>query len=222
MKDFQKIGGVAALIEAAAFLAGIFLLVTILIPAGFEVESTDPMQDVAFFVDNEVPVYLLDVLVYVVSSIAQVVLALALYQRMKNSAAAIVQTATGFGLFWAGVVLATGMIASIALTTIIDLYGEDPSQAATVWATVEIVLGGLGGGTELVGGIWVLLISWAALQTKGLPRLLNYFGLVIGAAGIITIIPPLTMMTAIFGLGMIVWFIWTGFIMLRGTQTATG
>ena len=36
---------------------------------------------------------------------------------------------------------------------------------------------------EILGGLWILLISWAALRTGGLPRTLNYLGVVIGVAG---------------------------------------
>ena len=60
---------------------------------------------------------------------------------------------------------------------------------------------GLGGGNEIVGGLWVLLVSWAALRAGGLPRALNYLGLVIGVAGILTVVPALGELGAIFGLG---------------------
>ena len=70
-------------------------------------------------------------------------------------------------------------------------------------------------GNEIVGGLWVLLVSWAALRVGGLPRALNYLGVVSGVAGLITVVPVLGELGAIFGLGLIVWFVWLGIVMLR-------
>jgi hypothetical protein len=83
------------------------------------------------------------------------------------------------------------------------------------------VIEGLGGGVELVGGLWVLLISWAALRTGELGRVLNYLGVVVGVAGILTIVPALAEVGAmVFGLGQIVWFVWLGIVMLRSSSGA--
>jgi hypothetical protein len=214
--NLQRMGGVAALIEAATFVAGLVLLFAVLVPAGFSMGTVDPVQNVAFLAANQIPMYLLDVIVYVVSSVFLVVLALALHERLKASSPAMAQTATAFGLIWAALVIASAMVANIGLGTVVDLYGEDPAQAASVWLAIESVQVGLGGGNEIVGGLWILLLSWAALRGGGLPRVLNYFGGVIGVAGIITVVPALEVLTAVFGLGSIVWFVGVGIVMLRG------
>jgi hypothetical protein len=102
------------------------------------------------------------------------------------------------------------------MQTVVDLYGKDPTQAGTVWLTIDSVLGGLAGSNEVIGGIWILLVSWAALRTGELSRVLNYLGLVVGVAGIISIVPALAeLFIYIFALGQIVWFIWLGIAMLR-------
>jgi hypothetical protein len=67
----------------------------------------------------------------------------------------------------------------------------------------------------------MLLISWVALQARGLPKALNYLGIMIGVAGILSALPGLGEVGLIFGLVQIVWFIWLGIVMLRGsTSTA--
>lgn len=58
-------------------------------------------------------------------------------------------------------------------------------------------------------------MSVAALQIGALPRTLNYVGIMIAAAGFVTIIPALEAVGAIFGLGLIVWLTWLGIVMLR-------
>jgi hypothetical protein len=77
------------------------------------------------------------------------------------------------------------------------------------------VQNGLGGGNELAGGLWVMLISLAALRADALPKALSYLGIVAGAAGLVTVVPPLELVGAIFGLGLIVWFAWAGVVMIR-------
>jgi hypothetical protein len=75
---------------------------------------------------------------------------------------------------------------------------------------------GLGGsGGELLGGLWVLLVSVAALRAGGLPRLLGWFGVAIGAVGILSVVPVLGDLAYGFGLLQIAWFAWLGIVMLR-------
>jgi hypothetical protein len=213
-------GGLAALIQAATYVAALVLLFTVLLPAGYSSQDADPIQNVAFLADNQAAVYTLSVLVYVACSVLQVVLTLALHERLKAGSPAMMQTATAFGVIWAGVVMASGMVASIGLSTVVDLYGKDQPQAASVWLAIESVQDGLGGGTEIVGGLWVLLLSWAALRAGGLPRALNYLGVVTGVAGILTVFPALDALLAVFGLGIVVWFVWVGILMFRGKPSA--
>ena len=96
-----------------------------------------------------------------------------------------------------------------------DLHATDPAAAEPVWSALDSVQNGLGGGNEIAGGVWVLLISWAALQTGALPRWLNYLGLMAGLAGLVTVIPPLEAVGAVFGIGLIVWFVGVGVVLLR-------
>ena len=59
-----------------------------------------------------------------------------------------------------------------------------------------------------------MLLSMAGMKSNCLPRALNYVGMFVGCAGILTIYPSDTL-TEIFGLSQIVWFIWIGISMLR-------
>ena len=221
MKKLQKMGGVSALLLAATYLVGFVLSFTLLLPDDYGSLDVDPVQQAAFLVDNQAIMYLFYLIVYVVNAVFLVVLALALYERLKAGPPAIVQIATVFGLIWAGLVIASGMVANIGAGVVVDVYGKDPAQAGSVWLALHFVVEGLGGGNEIVGGIWVLLSSWAALQARGLSRALNYLGVVIGVAGLVTVVPALGEPGgAIFGLGFLVWFAWVGIVMLRGRAGA--
>jgi hypothetical protein len=215
MKNLQKMGGIAALYAGAAYVVG---MVGFLLVVGW---PDDPVQQVAVLVQNQVSLHILHLIVYVVWAVFLVVLALALYERLKAGSPAIVQTATVFGMIWAGVIMVAGTIHNSGMDTVVGLYGTNPDQAGTVWLAIDSVFGGLGGTTEVLGGIWVLLISWAALRAGGLPRVLNYLGVAIGVAGIVSIVPALAeLFIYIFALGQIVWFVWLGIVMLRGRTSA--
>ena len=217
MNNFQKMGGIAALYMAAAYIVGMIGFLTVV-----DVSSVvDPVQKVALMADNLAFLYILHLIVYVVWGIFMVVLALALYERLKAGSSAIVQTATVFGIFWGCVIIISGMINNSGMENVVDLYGKDPAQAATVWLAIDSVIEGLAGSNEILGGIWILLLSWAALRAGELPRILNYLGVVVGVAGIISVVPALAeIFIYIFALGQIVWFVWLGIVMLRGRTSA--
>ena len=211
ISDLQKLGGIAALIEAALYVTGFAMFLTVLDPSGYE----GHVQRVAFLADNQVASYIANLLIYVVFGVVLVVLALALHARLKDGSPSIMQTATAFGLIWAGLVIASGMIANIGNSTVIRLFSENQDQAVSLWLAIITVQEALGGGNEIVGGLWVLLLSWAALRSGKLPKLLNYLGALVGLAGILTVVPDFDVLMDVFGLGQIVWFAWLGIVMLR-------
>jgi hypothetical protein len=211
MNNLQKMGGVAALVEGATYLLGIVIAFTILAPTW----ELNPEQYVAFLVENQTFMHIWHLIIYVVNDIFLVVLVLALYERLKGSTSALAQVAAAIGLIWAGLVVASGLLIINDLGVIADLHGQNPAQATTVWLALSAVENGLGGAVELPGGLWMLLVSWAAWRSKELPTALNYLGLVVGMAGILTAVPALGELGVAFGLGSIVWFIWLGIVMLR-------
>ncbi|NQV13861.1 DUF4386 family protein [bacterium] len=211
-------GAIAALCMAAVYLIAMVGYLLVLGTLG----DFDAVQKVALLVDNQSFLYILNLIAYVIAGLVMVVLALALYERLKAGSPAMMQIATIIGLIWATVLIASGLIRNFGMGSVVDLYSTDPSQAGMVWLAIESVFEGLSCATgEILGGPWVLLVSWAALRGGELPKALNYLGVVLGVAGILSIIPALFLMLAIvFGMGKIVWLIWLGIVMLRSSQSA--
>jgi Domain of unknown function (DUF4386) len=213
MNKIQKIGSIAALYQAAAYIWGIvFFLFIVNYPA-----IVDPAQKLDFILRNQINLQVTHLLMYVVFGVSLVVLALGLHDRLKSGAPGLMQVATAIGLIWAGAVIASGMIYNIGIDTVTALHRTDPAQAALAWLTFEGVSEAIGGGKgEILGGVWTLLVSLAALQTGRLPKALNYLGLIVGGVGIVSTIPGLNDLGGVFGLGQIVWFVCLGIVMLRG------
>ncbi|NQT59539.1 MAG: DUF4386 family protein [Bacteroidetes bacterium] len=212
MKNIQKWGGISALYAGAAYIMGMLFFLVIV----DYMNVTDPMEKLTLIVNNHTGLYAITMIIYVFFAVFLVLLSLALYERLKEATPLVIQTATVFGLIWATILIASGMIFNIGMEKVIDLFDKDPVQAATVWMSIEAVHEGVGGGNEIVGGIWILLISIAALQLKTFPRVLNIIGIIVGASGILFTIPPLGNIAGmIFGLIQIIWFIWLGIFLLR-------
>ena len=216
MKYSQKMGGIAALYEAAAYVLGMVFFGLVVDTLG----AVEPAQKMALLVSNQLSMQTVTLLTYVVFGAFLVVLVLALHDRLQAGSPAIMQTATAFGLIWAGLLIASGMVYVIGVGAVVDLYGKEPAQAAAAWLAIDAVHAGLGGEGEIVGGLWTLLVSWAALRTGGLPKALNYLGVVVGVAGMLSILPGLNLLVGVFAIGQIVWFVWLGLLMLRSDPTA--
>ncbi len=220
MERRQRVGGIAALVAAATFVFGIVLFVTLL--TDYTTGDPTPAESVAFLADHQAALYIWNLVIFIVFGIALVPLVLVLRERLKAESPGFAQAAGAFGLIWAGLVLAAGMVSNIAIGTVADLHDTDPAAAEPVWSALDSVQNGLGGGNEIAGGVWVLLVSWAALQTAVLPRALSYLGLTAGVAGLITVIPALEAIGAVFGIGLIIWFAWLGVLLLKEEAPGDG
>ena len=119
----------------------------------------------------------------------------------------LAKLATLFGSVWIGFVIASGMIAVIGLNFVITLSATDASAAFEIWRIVMLMTESLGGGNELVGGLWVLLISLCLQSNALLPKGVNYLGVFVGLMGIGTLYPN-EIFTELFGVSQILWFIW--------------
>ena len=216
MKTLQKFGGIAALYMAVAHLIGIVIFLVIL----DYLSITDPAQKVALLVEMQMVTFSTNLLMYVFFGVFLIVLSLALYERLKSGAPRMMQVATAIGIIWAGSLIASGMVANAGIAPVVALYAKDPPQAALTWQGIETVASGLGNGNgEILGGLWALLVSLAALRTGALPKGLNLLGLVVGAVGIVSLIPALNALTGIFGLGQIIWFVWLGIVLLSSNPS---
>lgn len=219
MKTLQRFGGIAALYMAFAHLMGLIIFIVIL----DYISITDLAQKVAINVNNQAIVFSTNLLMYVFFGFFLIVFSLALYDRLKAGMPALMQVATVIGIIWAGSLIASGMVANAGLTSVVALNATDPTQAALTWQGIEPTIDGLGNANgEILGGLMTLLVSLAALQAGELPKGLNILGLVVGAVGIISLVPVLTgTLGPVFGLGQIIWFIWMGIVLLRSNPGKT-
>lgn len=211
----MRSGGIAALIAAATNLLGMAVFVILLAPKGLGADD-DPSHVVALLADNQAAMRLWYLIIFLAFGVCLILLSVALHERLKAGSPPLAQAVAVVGLIWAALVIVVGALSITDLSTVVSLYGESPSQAAAVWLTLDAVETGLGGGggETIVSALWLMLLSWAALRTRNLPSLLNYLGAVTGVAGIVSVLAWADL-TAVYGIGLIVWFVWLGMAMLR-------
>ncbi|MCV6591983.1 MAG: hypothetical protein OIF48_03455 [Silicimonas sp.] len=210
---FERLGGVAALLAAGTYMVGFALLVTVLAPLGFGSNDIDAAAVVGFASQRAGLLIVWNTIIYIVNGFALVVLALALAPGLAPGWS---EVARALGLIWATLVLGAGMTANVAVERAAHLYASDPEGAVRLWQMLHAVELGLGGGNEIVGGAWILLVSVGAFVAQSLGRVSVALGLVTGAAGVATLVPSLgDTAGALFGLGAIAWFIAVGVALVR-------
>lgn len=211
-----RVGGAAALLAAGTFGYGIAMYATTL--ADYTDPGATPVESVDFLVDHQGALLVWYLGIFIVFGAALVPLGLALRRRLADRSPILADSAAVFAAIWAVLMFATGMISNIGIESVADLAQTDPEQAVGLWSSIDAVTNGLGGGNEIVGGIWILLVSIAGLLTAQLPRWLDLAGIVAGIAGAATIVPDFAAAEMVFGLGSIIWFLGVGTALLRSDR----
>lgn len=205
--------GLAALYLAAAYVAAMlyFLVGT------NQLSVTDPVDKVQLLVTHQFGIHLMYLVAYLGFGLVLAVLVLGLHARLASAAPSTARFARAVGLIWAGLCIASGMVYIVGMGSVVDLQATDPVAAVAAWQAIEPVTDALGGaGAELLGGMWVLLVSIDALRARFLPRWLNGLGLIVGTAGIASTVPGLALGAGmVFGLLQIAWFAGLGIALLR-------
>lgn len=215
IKNLQKIGGVSAILEALIYISAFIVYGGVLV---YPKADASIAEELNFLTDNYITLSILNLVSFVLFGILLAVLVLALHQRLKNYSTSFSTLASIFGIIWVGLVIASGMISNIGLNAVIEIGTTEPEKAMLIWSSISIISEGLGGGNEIVGGLWVLLVSSIALKGKLFPKPLIFLGIIVGIAGISTVY-PLDLFTEIFGISQIIWFLWIGIFMIRKPLT---
>jgi len=219
MKPIRNLGGLSAFYMAAAYLVNMILFLVVLDYPNITTAS----QKVTLLVEKQGVIFLTNLFGYVIFGLVLILFVIALYDRLSAGSPVLTKMAAILGTIWAGLLIASGMVANAGIAPAVALYTQDPAQAAMVWSMTETVANGLGNANgEILGGLMTLLISLAALRTAKMPKWLNIWGVVVGAIGIVSLIPALNSLVGLFGIGQIIWFIGLGIHLVGKQPEITG
>jgi hypothetical protein len=206
VKKIDHVSGLCAIFLALIYI-GAFIYFGVFWAYPYSAEVSEQL---GYLTDNHLSISVVYFSIYALFGVVLSVLVLGLYEKHSTlKTLHVSKLATLFGALWVGLVIASGMIFVIGLRSVVDLAPANIERAAETWHIVTLLTESLGGGNELVGGIWVLLISLCNLSSRIFSRWLNYIGLFVGVAGIATVYPA-DIFTEMFGISQIVWFVWVG------------
>ena len=200
----QKIGGYGSLVNA-------FVIIVLIVISQFVLnlhggDFSDPIK--AFDkISTLLNPFLILLSALLLSGIAYVAMVLALRERMQDSAPNIMRTAVIGVAIICALWFASAFIGIIGMPMIVA-----SKDAPAFWAVFTILLALATAGDFSLGCV-LLLIGWAALKSRSLPRMLSYLFLLKGIVMALEIAIALLMPVGIF-LGLI-FYPWLGIVLLR-------
>ena len=209
----EKLGGIAAIYGALVYIVAMIVFLVVLDYPNV----TEPAQKVDMIVNNQNIIIVLHWLSYIIFGLLLVILSLALYEKIRVKNTPMMKIATVFGIIWATLLIASGLISIRGIAAVVGVYNFDAAQAALLWQSIEVSSSALSfADGEILGGLWMFLVGLSALKASSFSKALNIVCIGVGIVGIISIIPFLNLFSALFGLGQIVWFIWLGITLVKG------
>lgn len=206
-------GALASLGCAATFVFGMVVLVTQLMP--YIDLQDNPEQAVNYVLEHHAMLSLWNFVIYVLFGVLLATLLIVLHEQLSPVKSLLSQLSSVMGLVWVCLVIASGLLANVGLTRVIELAHVHPEMARSLWLSVITIKHGLGGSNEIVGGLWVMLVSVALWRKRAYTKILLTIGIAAGVAGVLSAVPPLSDLGALFGLLLIVWFVYLSWVMMR-------
>jgi len=214
MNSLRMAGAISALLMATIYLLGFIVFFLALDPG----RTLTPDESVQFLNKNRVVVLPTIFILYVLAGFVLLILVQSLAAEVKDRRPWQSQTALIIGSIWCAMLLLAGFVYMTGMQAVFSLYPEKAEQATALALMVKTVFESLGGGNELIGGVWTVLISCLLLNATPGFKMLHYFGIVVGIAGIVSIVPILAEAVTLFGLGQIVWFVGLGVRFLKNNN----
>jgi hypothetical protein len=194
MPNLQKIGALAAFVNAVLGVAMLLVAFVLLGPA-----LTDSEKLIDMALHNPMPLILQDILKFA-SVAASCVLVWALSRHIDNERSPLVRPGSLCGFISILFLLANACLSLYATTNAARL--EDGQQ-------INLAISLLGLAAIFVNGFWYLFENLMARKNKSLPGPLIGLGLVIG---VISLVPFLGIFVLVLSL---VWSVWLGIVLLR-------
>lgn len=201
MKLFKKLATVSAVYGGLSYIGGIFVYLQLL-----QYDSaTSPSEQIHIISSNPFLVHITTLHIYIIFSFGIILLATYLYLKLKEQQPVLGLLSLITGVIWATILIASGFI-SMGITTLL-MNGTSASELASTWQASDIVSNALGGGNELIGGVFTGLLSLAMYKTRFSSIATNILGALVFIGGIISALPYLTDIgIGIFVISQILWF----------------
>lgn len=207
----QRNGGIAAIGMALCYML-LFVIFGALLSLP---DNTDMLVKLQAIQEQKLLLSISYVVGYLLFGSFLLVTVQAVHNRMQQNQSSLLNTASLFGFIWVVLMMCSGMTALVGMEMTNGFITEKPEIAVSLFFTSNMMLQALGGGIELVGGLWVLILSAVALRDNHFSKALNLLGLIVGSLGVLTIFQSIPYLKDLFGLIQIVWFIWLAISLMK-------
>lgn len=201
MTSFKKLATISAAYGGLSYIGGIFVYLQLL---KYD-SATSASEQLTIIGSNAVLVHITTLHIYVLFSFAIILLATYLYLKLKELQPILGLLSLITGVVWATILIASGFI-SMAVTTLL-MNGTTVSDLTSAWQTLDIISNALGGGNELIGGIFTGLLSLAMYKARYSGKATSILGALVFIGGTISALPYLADIgIGIFVISQILWF----------------
>lgn len=201
MTLFKKLAAISAAYGGLSYIGGIVVYLLLL---KYD-SATSAAEQLDIISSNSVLVHITTLHIYVIFSFGIILLATYLYLRLKNQQPILSLLSLITGVIWATILIASGFI-SMAVTTLL-MNGTAVSDLTSSWQAIDIISNALGGGNELMGGIFTGLLSLAIYRARYSGVATSILGALVFIGGTISALPYLADIgIGIFVISQILWF----------------
>lgn len=196
--------GTTSWIAGLSFLVGMIVYVALLSYVSYGDTAQAVLPQLEFIASYSTLLYVWYFVIYILFGLAligfQISIKTHLVTDFFRSFALIL------GYLWAGITIVTGMLANVGTHMILELMGQHQELAISQWYNLQMLINGMGGGNEIVGGLWLIAMGLSLNIHCSLTPLLRSIALVFGCVGVLTAAPMLEYLGGIFGVGCMLWF----------------
>lgn len=173
MENPQRIGGIAAAVQAVMFVVIMVLIFGVFPGMGLATMADfgDPAKVLPL---AGTPTMTMAYGIDVVMSLLVVLVALGVRDRLMGGAPATTRAAAVAASIAGALFLGEGMVNMTALQQLGVMYATDPAGASAAYPGVYLIGTGLFNGAVFAAGWFLLLAGWAAMKSGQLSRPLAY------------------------------------------------
>jgi hypothetical protein len=218
MNIFHRIGGIASIVLGVLFIGYIVLLAVVLPAQGLGPGTlNNPAAGIPFVASSILPVSIDGI--YLGIAVTFLLLTLALFDRLRSAAPAIMPISAAAGLLASGLFLLYAMINLVGNPIAVSMYQHDSAAGGVIYVTLRAVSNACNAGALFAAGWTLLLVGWSGRAAKTLPSVLSYLMVAAGLAMIISfVLLPIGLLGVLLAP---IWSIWLGMTLLRGSRVAT-